>query len=336
VANVQSGNQKSGFEMTSTTPADVADLLTLKSLRTLAAVVHTRSLTRAAVELGLAQSAVSRQVAELERALGGALFHRTGRGVQPTELAGQILPRVQTLLSQADELAHTSRELAGTPGGLVTLGLVPGVSGFLAAALYGAVSKQYPQVRLRVLEGYSGDMETALSQGKIDLAVLNRYRAKGSNSYRRLFESQLCIVGRRQLLQRALAPKKLQLPSDATLQALAGLPLVLPVPPNAIRNLLDELGQRHDLKLHLVLEGSSSVIIKSMLTQHDCASVLPRHAVADELRSGALAAVPLAERVFRQHVVLATSAQRPFTLASKAVAGLIPAVVSAALKQAAA
>lgn len=321
----------------------VADLLTLKSLRTLAAVAHTRSLTRAALELGLAQSAVSRQVAELERALGGALFHRTGRGVRPTELADQILPRVQGLLSQADELAQTSRDLSGTPGGLVTLGLVPGVAGFLVATLYGAVASQYPQVRLRVLEGYSGDMETALSQGKIDLAVLNRYGAKGSNSYRRLFESQLCIVGRRPLLQRALAPglkgsasaAKLQLPPDSNLQALAGLPLVLPVPPNAIRNLLDELSHRHGLKLNLVLEGSSSVIIKSMLTQHDCASVLPRHAIADELRAGTLAAVPLSERIFKQHVVLATSAQRPFTLASKAVASLIPAVVSAALARAA-
>lgn len=325
-----------------TTGADLTELLTLKSLRTLAAVMHTESLTRAAVELGLAQSAVSRQVAELERALGGALFHRTGRGVQATELAGKLLPRVQSLLSQADELTQTGRELSGTPSGLVTLGLVPGVASFLAAALYGAVSKQYPQVRLRVLEGYSGDMETALSQGRIDLAVLNRYRAKGSNSYRRLFESQVCVVGRHQLLQRALAPKRKAdgqvrapatppLPPACNMQALAALPLVLPVPPNAIRNLLDEVSHRHDLKLNLVLEGSSSVIIKSMLMQHDCASVLPRHAVAEELRAGTLAAVPLSERVFRQHVVLATSAQRPFTLASKAVAGLIPEVIAAAL-----
>ncbi|MGR4868271.1 LysR substrate-binding domain-containing protein [Variovorax sp. LARHSF232] len=111
----------------------------------------------------------------------------------------------------------------------------------------------------------------------------------------------------------------------------AGLPLVLPVPPNATRNLLDKLRHRPGFELNLVLEGSSSVIIKSMLTRHDCASVLPRHAIADELRLGTLAAVPLSERVFRQHVLLATSTQQPFTLASKAVAALIPGVVNAAL-----
>ena len=319
---------------------DIADLLTLRALRTLAAVAQAGSLTRAAVALGLAQSAVSRQVSELERAFGGALFHRTGRGVQPTELARQILPRVEGLLAQAEALAQAGRELSGAPSGLVTLGLVPGVSGFLAAALYGAVRQQYPQVRLRVIEGYSGDMETALTQGRIDLAVLNRYRAKGSNSYRRLFESPVCIVGRRAFLQRALLPKKggtkAPLPPQTTLHSLSGLPLVLPVPPNAIRNLLDEVAHRHRLTLNLILEGSSSVIVKSMLARHDCASVLPRHAVADELRAGTLAAVPLAERVFRQHVLLATSPQRPFTLASKALAGLIPGVVAAALEQMAA
>ena len=53
---------------------EALELLTLKSLRTLAAAIQGGSLTRAAVERGLAQSAVSRQIAELERALGGALF----------------------------------------------------------------------------------------------------------------------------------------------------------------------------------------------------------------------------------------------------------------------
>ena len=317
---------------------NATDLITLKSLRTLSSVARSGSLTRAAAELGLAQSAVSRQVRELEKALGDALFHRTGRGVQRTKFADQILPRVQNLLLQADELAHTSRTHAGTPSGTVTLGLVPGVANFLAAAVYGMIKKRYPQIHLHVVEAYSGDIETALTQGKIDLAVLNRYRAKGSNSYRRLFDSQLCVVGKRQLLQRALtvnpkgktshARSRSSLPLSTNLQGLARLPLAMPLPPNASRNLLDELSHRHGLELNLVLEGSSLVIIKSMLMQHDCASVMPRHAVADELHAGTLVAVPLSERAFRQHVVLATSSQRPFTLASKAVAELIPDVVT--------
>ena len=58
-----------------------------------------------------------------------------------------------------------------------------------------------------------------------------------------------------------------------------------------------------------------------------CASLLPRHAVADELAAGTLAAVPLAERALQQHVVLATGSQQPFTQAARLVAGLIPELV---------
>ncbi|HYF19935.1 MAG TPA: LysR family transcriptional regulator [Ramlibacter sp.] len=308
--------------------------LTLKALRTLATVSRARSLTQAATQLGMAQSAVSRHLAELEHALGAALFHRTGRGVQPTDFGAQLLPRVESLLADADALAQAGRELAGTPAGLVTLGLVPGVSGFVAPALHARLRQQCPQVRLRVLEGYSGEMEAALAQGRLDLAVLNRYRARGTNSYRRLFDTPLCVVGRREVLLRSLGTgsgTRRELPATTNLHALAALPLVLPVPPNAIRNLLDELCHRHGLTPRVLLEAGSSVILKGLLRGEDCASVLPRHAIGEELRAGALAAVPLAERAFRQHVVLATSSQRPFTLASKAVAALVPGVVEQAL-----
>ena len=81
----------------------------------------------------------------------------------------------------------------------------------------------------------------------------------------------------------------------------------------------------------MVAAGSSG-IIKRLLADHDCVSVLPRHAVADELGLGQLAAVPLADRALRQQVVLATSSQRPFTLAAKAVASLIPALVKAVVQ----
>lgn len=304
---------------------DALELLTLKSLRTLFTAAQAGSLTRAALERGLAQSAVSRQIAELERAFGGALFHRTGRGVRPTALAEQVLPRVEALLSGAEDLVHLGKELTGVPSGLVTIGMVPGVAGFMAAALYAQVVQRYPQVRLRVIEGYSGDMEVALSQGRIDMAILNRYRSRGSNSYRKLADAQICVVGRRMVLK--------GLHASATVQALTQLPLVLPVPPNAIRNLLDEQTRRQGLRMKVILEGSSSVILKSMLAQHDCATLLPRHAVSEELRSGSLVAIPMAERVFRQHVVLATSSQRPFTQAGKAVAGLASEVAGSLLAQ---
>lgn len=297
--------------------------LNLRALRTVAAVARSGSLSRAAAALGMAQSAASRHLAEIETALGGALFHRTGRGVTPTELAAEAMPRLLALLADADTLTQSLRERAGAPLGPVTLGLVPSLSGRVATALWSRLAPLQPRLQLNVREGYSGDLEAALAEGRVDLAVINRYRARGPNRYRALFDTPLCVVGRSRVLARALGG----LPASTRLAAVEALPLVLPVPPNALCSLLDEEGQRLGLKFEVMLSAGSSVIIKRLLQDHDCASLLPRHAVADEIAAGTLTAVPLAERALQQHVVLATASQKPFTQAARLVAGLIPELV---------
>jgi LysR family transcriptional regulator, nitrogen assimilation regulatory protein len=304
--------------------------LNLNAMRTVAHIARTGSLSRAAATLGLAQSAASRHLAQVEASLGGALFHRTGRGVSPTALGQQTLPGLQGLLAQADALAVSAREQVGVPGGVVTLGLVPSLAGPLASALHAQLHDLHPQIHLRVRDGYSGDMETALTDGAVDLAVVNRYRSHGPNRYRSLCETRLCVVARPTVLRRLLTAAGQaggSLPRSAHLSLLDGTPLVMPVRPNALYSVLDAVAAKAGMQLNVVLEAGSSTIVKRMLADHDFATVLPQHAVVDELADGRLAAVPLAERSLRQHIVLATSPQRPFTLAAKVVAGLIPALV---------
>lgn len=177
--------------------ADAGQELTLKALATFVTVARAGSVSGAAAHLGLAQSAISRQVAELERMFGGALFYRTGRGVRPTALAEQVLADAEPLLAGARQLVEAARGQAGNVSGVLTVGLVPAVAPLLASRLYAAVCERLPALRLRFVEGYSGDIETRLTQGSVDLAVLNRYRAEGRNSYRRLFDTPLMLVGSR-------------------------------------------------------------------------------------------------------------------------------------------
>ncbi len=301
--------------------------LTLSALRTVALVARTGSLSRAAAALGLAQSAASRHLAQVEASLGGVLFHRTGRGVSPTALGRQSLPGLQALLDQADALTRGARELAGSPAGIVTLGLVPSLAGPLASALHARLRQLHPEIQLRVRDGYSGDMESALTEGAVDLAVVNRYLARGPNRYRALCEAQICAVARPPLLAQLLVRQGLPTspaPAGVSLAFLATTPLVMPMRPNALYSALDTAISKAGLQMQVVMEAGSSTVIKRMLADHDCVTVLPRHAIADELADGRLAAVPLAEPGLRQHIVLATSPNRPFTLAAKAVARLIP------------
>jgi DNA-binding transcriptional LysR family regulator len=311
------------------------ELSDLGPLRTLAATAVVGGLTRSAIELGLAQSAASRHIRAMEVLFGGPLFHRTGRGMEPTDLLREVLPRVNALLAMAEGLASSSRALAGVPRGAVTLGLVGGVSRLVAPAIFAAVSERLPEIRLRFREGYSGEMEEALAQGRIDIAILNRYRRRGTTGYRKLFEAQLCAVGRPSLLQNLLAPlagkasrSVRRLPEVLPARALVGLPLILPFAPNAMRSILEEHARRNRTHVNVAVECDSLAVMRTMLLEQSCIGVLPTHSVRAEIDEGKLAAIPLAESAFRQSVVLATSTQRPFTLAAKSVIDLIPVTMA--------
>ncbi|MEV5201293.1 LysR family transcriptional regulator [Streptomyces sp. NPDC053720] len=78
--------------------------LELRHLRCLVAIVDTGSFTDAALELGISQAAVSRNLLALEKVLGVRLLHRTSRTVAPTPAGVQALARARLLLSGADEL----------------------------------------------------------------------------------------------------------------------------------------------------------------------------------------------------------------------------------------
>ena len=312
-------------------------LVTLKAFRTFVAVARAGSLTRASIELGLAQSAVSAQISELEKILGSSLFHRTGRGVKVTDFAERILPQVDGVIMQTEEVLHAASELVGRPRGVVTIGMVPGVAAWLTSALYRELASQNHEISVRVVEGFSGDIETALTNGKVDLAVVNRFRAKGQNSYTRLMQAQVCLVGRRSVLEAAFSLQRGgrnggaagELPPKVTLRDICRIPLVLQLAPNSLRTILDEATLREKVKLKILLESGSSSVLKRMVLDHPCATIFPAHAVAEETASRRLCAIPIAERHFLLNVVLATSSQRPFSLASKAVAQAVQKIAAA-------
>src|SRR5262245_19468404 len=92
--------------------------VSLTALRVFCAVAQQGTFTAAASSLGYTQSAVSRQIASLERFAGAELLERRRDGVRLTE-AGRVVMRHATVV--LDEIDATARELSGLPepGGTV-------------------------------------------------------------------------------------------------------------------------------------------------------------------------------------------------------------------------
>jgi DNA-binding transcriptional LysR family regulator len=144
--------------------------LSLTALRILREIAERGSFSAAAAATGYTQSAVSRQAASLETAVGRPLFERRHDGVRLTAAGMTLLHRAARAL---DELAAAERELNGGPPMrvLVRLGAFTSAGAWLVPRVAAAV-RALPEVELVTQTGSSRSLIRALRAGSLDLAVL--------------------------------------------------------------------------------------------------------------------------------------------------------------------
>ncbi len=99
--------------------------MTPLQLRCVLAVAQDLHFTRAAAALGIAQSALSHQVATLEAELGARLFERTSRRVRLTAAGAALLPRARSVLAELDRLRTDVVAAGGAVAGRLRIGTVP-------------------------------------------------------------------------------------------------------------------------------------------------------------------------------------------------------------------
>ena len=149
---------------------DFADV-SLVALRVFREVAERGTLTSAAAALGYTQSAVSRQVASLERAAGTPLLERRHDGVRPTTAGHVVLRHAATVLDQIDTAA---RELAGLPAeaGTVRLGWFTSAGASLLPRALAALRRAHPAITVITREGSTPALVRALRAGTVDMALL--------------------------------------------------------------------------------------------------------------------------------------------------------------------
>jgi DNA-binding transcriptional LysR family regulator len=143
----------------------------LRQLRYLDAVARRRSFTQAALDLHIAQSAISQQVGRLERELGIELLRRTTRRVEVTEAGRLVLARARRALAEADGVRADLDALQGLVRGTLRLGGVPPVGPAHPAALIAAFSRAHPGVAVTVREDVAFALVDQLRDGDLDLVI---------------------------------------------------------------------------------------------------------------------------------------------------------------------
>lgn len=228
----------------------------LRQLRYFVRIVELGSMSRAALDLDMVQSALSQQVSRLESELSTRLLQRTPRGVVPTEAGVAFFREAQLTLRHAEQAVRSAQQ--ARLSGSVSVGLAPTTSAMLGLPMMQAMRARYPDVRLHMVEGMSGHLTDMLNARALDMAVLFDARLHGGQARaggRRwqvhpLIEEELFLI-------RARGHHPEPLPPQMALADLAGESLILPTGLHGLRSTLDTAFSQARFTPHLVLEVDS-------------------------------------------------------------------------------
>jgi len=232
----------------------------LRQLKYFVAIAEQENFSRAAQQLYVAQSALSRRMRDLESELGVRLFDRHLRGAALTPDGHDLLERARSLLRGFDQLRSDLGTAKGRRAGPVGVGMTPNFAAVVGAAFALKVRQAFPEARLRIVEAYSPELRQMITGGAIDMAVLS-----GNNpvpvhtlAVEPLFEDRLCLVG--------LASDPLLKRQEIHVRQLRGLPLILTGMSSAgIRNEIESLASRKRVPLDVTVEVGSISLATEMI-----------------------------------------------------------------------
>ena len=132
-------------------------MLDVKRLRILREVAQHGSFSAAADALYLSQSAVSQQVATLEREVGMKLFDRTREGPKLTDAGRVLVSHADAAIARLEEAERELAAIAGLEGGELRLASFPSASATVLTEAVSIFHRRYPRVRLSVVDAEPED-----------------------------------------------------------------------------------------------------------------------------------------------------------------------------------
>jgi LysR family nitrogen assimilation transcriptional regulator len=259
----------------------------LRQVLAVIAVCEEGSFTRAAERENATQSGISQHVAAVERSLGVKLFERTPAGVTPTPAGLRYYKRCVEAVGALDQAADEARSIGRQVTGELRIGLMPTFTRAILAPVLEDFVPRCPEVRLHIVEGYSGLLTEMVLDDELDFAVVPAFEGMiGLTSRLLVRDREMLISGPRRGLT-ALAPLRL---AD-----LKPLKIVVPSPDNTRRRNLETYFQSHGVEVEAVLEMDAMIATLEFVARSDWVTVLPSVISVNDIGRGELIVNPLVE-----------------------------------------
>jgi LysR family transcriptional regulator, transcriptional activator of the cysJI operon len=271
-------------------------------LRTFIRLAAEGSFTTSAKSLRKSQSAISLQIAGLERQFGLKLIDRSTRPVQLTE-AGRLFLQFSTqIVNQTADLECTMSELAGGTFGEVRIGATTSVGVHLLPPILARLLERFPKITITLITLPKTSVLAAVRASEVDFAYILSDKAPDDLKVTTLRKEPLWFItspGNAVL-------KKLPL----TIKDLKSVPFILGLKGNQYAGMIESiLEQRHFPKVPIAMRIGNYESIKQAVSAGIGVAVLPRFTVQNELRNRALVRMQITDVNLNAKIMLVERTQ---------------------------
>ncbi|WP_308551349.1 LysR substrate-binding domain-containing protein [uncultured Mediterranea sp.] len=255
-------------------------------LKVFQSVARNLSFTKASQELFISQPAITKHIQELESTYQTRLFDRQGGKISLTESGQLLLEHCERILEEYRKLEYEMHLLHNQYTGELRLGASTTIAQYVLPPMLGTFISKFPQVELSLLNGNTREMEAALQEHRIDLALVEGVTRLPNLRYTPFLEDELVVVVR--------TGSRLPVDDEITPQQLARLPLVLRERGSGTLDVFERAMLQHNIKLstlHVLMYLGSTESIKLFLEHTDCLGVVSIRSVSRELYAGRLRVV---------------------------------------------
>ena len=280
--------------------------INLRQVRAFVTVARLKSFTRAAALLHLSQPALTVQIRKLEDALGARLVDRNSRSVAATRIGQDLLPALERMLQDADQVLADARAQGAGRVGTVRLAALPSFAAAWLPELIQTCRQTHPALGFVVRDAVAGRVMELVRGEEVELGVIGGSLSDATLEPLHQWQDRLCLVypaghavGRRRRLGVA---------------DLVDFPLVLTDPATSVRATVDAAFQRLGRRPQVVCETTYMMTAVALVRAGLGLTVLP--ASARELR---------AEPSLRSRVIDDPAFVRPVSLVKKRSRSLSPA-----------
>lgn len=290
-------------------------LLTQHQIRALLAIHEAGNIQKAAVTIRTSQSALSRLLRQLEENLGTPLFHRTGRGVIPTDAGAWVVEYCLESVRRFDKLKQDLELMGASLRGSVSIAMPTSVARMLIVPFIKKFNGVAPQAGLRVYEGFTGNISHDLSHGRIDIGVIYADSSIGRANSERIVIDDLFFVT-------SAGSKKIR-GESVKFDQIRTEPLLLPSRTPGIRGLVDREFARLGVTPNIAMELDATVAILDLVAEGNGATLCSYSMVKREVLEGYLTASRVVSPSFSREIWVVTAKDKPMTSAAKVAAQLL-------------